>query len=376
MRIVFAGDCVIHNIKKYNCSKEVKNYIKQHDFRICNVEGAFKNSNSIKSDKCGSHVFNNKETGVFLKNIGFNVAALANNHIMDYGIDTLVKTKETLTKLGFHTVGAGKDYSEAYSPLILKKGQEEIAIINVGQAEFGVIKNQNCYGGGYAWINCPYIKEIIQCQKLLGRKVIIFAHCGLEEEIIPMPEWIYCYHELVEMTGMPLIATHPHTVQGYEEYKGQLICYSLGNFIFEHEDCSTEWNRSIIVSLDTLEGKYEIKRVSIKNGFLDFDEDEKFKKDIDNRCELLKDIRGVESRYDDLSEKYWNNIYNKYYSQLIECEKLYVVLKYVLKGIIKRLLRRKNSRNTLLLHNIQIETHRWMVERFLYKENRRKNSEI
>ncbi|MGH2727271.1 MAG: CapA family protein, partial [Actinomycetota bacterium] len=40
-------------------------------------------------------------------------------------------------------------------------------------------------------------------------------------------------HALIDAGADMVIATHPHWVQGAEIYKGHLIAYSLGNFVFD-----------------------------------------------------------------------------------------------------------------------------------------------
>jgi len=45
-----------------------------------------------------------------------------------------------------------------------------------------------------------------------------------------------------------VIATHPHWVQGAEVYKGHLIAYSLGNFVFD-QTWSTETQEGASLSL-------------------------------------------------------------------------------------------------------------------------------
>ena len=40
MKLLFVGDCVIQDANKYSIAPEVVDYIKEHDYRICNFEGA------------------------------------------------------------------------------------------------------------------------------------------------------------------------------------------------------------------------------------------------------------------------------------------------------------------------------------------------
>ena len=40
-------------------------------------------------------------------------------------------------------------------------------------------------------------------------------------------------HKIIEAGADLIIGHHPHVVQSIEEYKGKLIFYSLGNFVFD-----------------------------------------------------------------------------------------------------------------------------------------------
>jgi poly-gamma-glutamate synthesis protein (capsule biosynthesis protein) len=224
---------------------------------------------------------------------------------------------------------------------------------------------------GYAWINHPQLKKIIKEQKEKYENVIVFAHCGLENVSIPLPEWRELYHEIVDLTDSPFIATHPHIIQGYEEYKNNPICYSLGNFYFEKEMGGQEWNRSLLISIDTETGEYKIRPASVVDGVLDFDDTEECSKIIKERNEMITDGK-LEERANQLAKEMWQEVYSDYYNQLIEGESALKVLKYLIKGIAKKILKRtsKSHRETMLLHNLQIETHRWVTERYLYGENK------
>jgi poly-gamma-glutamate synthesis protein (capsule biosynthesis protein) len=53
---------------------------------------------------------------------------------------------------------------------------------------------------------------------------------------------------LIDAGADMVIATHPHWVQGAELYKGRLIAYSLGNFVFD-QTWSTETQQGAALDL-------------------------------------------------------------------------------------------------------------------------------
>lgn len=148
MKILFCGDIVI-NDTHLDISDNLLKIFKESDYRICNFEGPLIKEDSKKIIKAGSHVYNYKESIDFLKSLNINCTALANNHIMDYGLSALKNTVEVLSQNKICSIGAGKTFNEAYEPLGLNLNSEKICIINACQAEFGVLKNPyyEKYGG-------------------------------------------------------------------------------------------------------------------------------------------------------------------------------------------------------------------------------------
>jgi hypothetical protein len=55
-------------------------------------------------------------------------------------------------------------------------------------------------------------------------------------------------HQIIDEGPDFLIANNPHWVQNTEVYKGKLIVYSTGNFIFDQLD--TETQRSVSIDID------------------------------------------------------------------------------------------------------------------------------
>lgn len=381
MKLLFCGDVVL-NSHFITFSNSIIKYFNTFDYRITNFEGSIINENSKKLIKCGPHVNNHIYSIDFLKSLNFNYVALANNHILDYGANSLEYTINLLKKNKIEAFGAGLSFDNAYEPLIIEKQKEKICIINACQAEFGVLKEKkyNCNQIGYAWINSPLIKKIIKENLIKCDKVILFIHAGMENQIIPLPEWKQVYHEfanIIEGKGI-IVATHPHIVQGYEIYNKTPIYYSMGNFVFYNEEQknNVEWNRSLIVSYDTQQNVSLGIPVSINNMVLDFDNTDSFKNDIKKRCDIIQNDLELQDLANQIAEKSWKDFYKSYYElinnnkRLIDCSLLDLIKEIIKRSCIKVLRKKIKTHETIdeimLLHNIQIESHRWCVERYLY----------
>ncbi|MFY9589027.1 MAG: CapA family protein, partial [Actinomycetota bacterium] len=82
----------------------------------------------------------------------------------------------------------------------------------------------------------------------LADVVIVYPHWGQEYVAKPNADQIRVAHALIDAGADMLIATHPHWVQGAEVYKGHLIAYSLGNFVFD-QTWSTETQEGAALQL-------------------------------------------------------------------------------------------------------------------------------
>lgn len=162
-----------------------------------------------------------------LKEAGFDVMSVANNHSFDFSVQGFKDTSQNLEKAGIKALG--------------KKGQ-----ILIGKRK----------GLSIAWIGFSYFDEHnslknLKEAKALVRKaskkadmVVISVHAGAEGtgamRIRNQTEFFFgenrgnlvqFSHTMID-NGADLILGHsPHVPRALELYKGKLIAYSLGNFM-------------------------------------------------------------------------------------------------------------------------------------------------
>jgi len=227
---------------KYAFSK-VKEILKSGDIVFGNLESPMTNSSKSLSRnrkivlKCSPDAIEG------LKDAGFNVLSLANNHIMDYYEQGLMDTIEILDKYGIHHSGAGKDWESARKP----------AIIEVNNITFGLLSYSEMVR--YVYAGSPSISYVAGKDKAgampvdyeiisediaaLRDKVDILAvslHWGIEESFRISGQQIELARKLVDEGADMILGHHPHQFQGMEIYKGKPIIYSLGNILFDQND--------------------------------------------------------------------------------------------------------------------------------------------
>src|SRR5690554_2446403 len=235
---VFVGGDVVnyHQEDGKVIDKDLEAIIQGAGLSVCNFEAPVAGSGKpiLKS---GPHHCQLPNTVDGLKEQGFDVLLLANNHIMDYGPEGLRATIERAKFANIETLGAGLCSQAAYQPLIKDVEGLKVGMLNACEAQFGVLDYfQPESEAGYAWINHRYIDEQVLKLKQTCDYVIVFSHAGLEHYHIPQKEWRARYKHLCNLGADAVIGSHPHVPQGYERHKESVIFYSLGNFYFDSKN--------------------------------------------------------------------------------------------------------------------------------------------
>ncbi|MGD9590275.1 MAG: CapA family protein [Pyrinomonadaceae bacterium] len=167
--------------------------------------------------------------GRYLKDAGFDVVSLANNHALDFGSNGAASTRQTLDSLGIRHAGSDKS---SFSTAELEVKGVKVAFI--GFAHNAVVPNVN---------------DLVSAARLVREAdrtadiVVVSFHGGAEgtdNQNVPNRTEMYfgekrgnlpAFSRAVIDAGADLVVGHgPHVLRGLELYKDRLIAYSLGNF--------------------------------------------------------------------------------------------------------------------------------------------------
>ncbi len=209
------------------------------DLRIVNCECAL-TAATREVWKSGS-VFKGQPRHVrALTAVPFDVACLANNHVLDYGVRGLRDTLNALHRGGIRTVGAGLSEDEAYEPLRLSIDGTPVCIVNFSEGEN--LTEARGGPGVFGW-DIARAASLVERGRKQGAVVIAIGHCGLEYVPSPPPYVAAAFHALVDAGAHAVVGHHPHVPQGIEWYRGRPIVYSLGNFVF-YQPADLAWRRT------------------------------------------------------------------------------------------------------------------------------------
>lgn len=232
--VFFAGDFCSHpSTSKITVSDELRSTIQSCDLKVVNFEVPLKPDTSLPPQQY-ERFWQNDDAPDFLRGLGFNLFSIANNHVFDWGEEGFKKTK---TILGDQSFGAGS-YDEAYTVKVCEVKGIKVGFLALSYAAYtGVFDDVLQHKG----LGCAYINDLRVNHDIMEAKkhvdfLFVLPHDGIEYIDVPLPETIARYRDFIDYGADGVIASHPHCPQGWEEYKGKPIFYSLGNFLFNSKE--------------------------------------------------------------------------------------------------------------------------------------------
>lgn len=307
MSLRFVGDIKIDKPLNGRISIDVVNLLTDGGQVIANLESPL-TYGKLNSPKWASLKQSPKRV-TDLRMINVKVVSLANNHMLDYGIKGVYDTLKYLDSAGILHAGAGKNINDALKPIELKLGSEKFHFYSLTTTlpfESGAAKGKP--GVGPIKVRCVYYFDPVGLQEGPGRPPITFCEydpndmrrisralkndtrAGIKP-IVAM-HWGMAYqknitdyqreigHKLIENGAELVIGHHPHVLQEIEFYRGKMIFYSLGNFLWESggiRQKRNKWNpwppqygewkmspTTFIADLDYIRGEYKVRIIPIK----------------------------------------------------------------------------------------------------------------
>jgi len=160
------------------------------------------------------------------------VAALANNHAMDYGPEGLVATIAALDERGIAHAGAGTTTEEAWTEARIACPGGTLSVLSCGFDNEASSFSESM-GAALAPVDIERLGKRIEACRETSLAVVVMLHWGLEYDTAFTRSEQLAARALVDSGADLVLGSGPHVVQGLEEYHGALICYSLGNLVFD-----------------------------------------------------------------------------------------------------------------------------------------------
>lgn len=241
MELFFCGDIMPGGVLPYQdeyIAPDLMEYMKGFDFRIGTLEAAIGTGlpyDPVKMNGRQNIVYARNEDFFRVKEMGFDVVSLANNHVWDLGEEGLRNTIKILKENDIQYCGAGMDIEEASQPAVIEKDGLRVAILAYcmyGNPYLGYVE---LAGSNKAGVNPLDIEKVIvdiKNAKQKYDKVIVLPHWGREYRFEPLPECVQMAKRMVEAGADAVFGSHTHQMQPLIKYKKKPVCFSMGNFLF------------------------------------------------------------------------------------------------------------------------------------------------
>ena len=264
-RFVAAGDWfalgrIPGEVRSRTETAAVLNELKAADIAFANLEAPLttrgvraEKQNTLRADPCQIED---------LLISGVDIVSLANNHMLDYGIDGLADTLVNLERHGVMQVGAGLNLEAARRTAVLEgpggrmgflafastlpqgfaADAERPGIAPIHATAAFVVENplvQEQPGTPPPVITFPLQMDVdvtvesVRKLKAEAEFVVVSAHWGVAGQDAVMDYEREVARALIDAGCDLILGHHPHRLHGVEFYREKPIFYSIGNFVFE-----------------------------------------------------------------------------------------------------------------------------------------------
>ncbi len=200
-----------------------------------------------------------------LRQVGFHVAVLSNNHMLDYGYVGMDDTLRRLNEAGIIPIGAGHNLDEARRPVILERNGLRLGILSYtttipynydalpDRPGVAPIHVKTYYEPRYILMteepglpakvinvidpeDLGFLQQQIRQLKKETDAVVVSLHWGVGYYVDQVPYQSELGHAVVDAGADLVVGHHSHTLQGVEVYHGVPIFYSLSHSFYDREN--------------------------------------------------------------------------------------------------------------------------------------------
>ena len=242
--LMFTGDVMIGNqIQNYYnaggidslISEELRSAMNEADITMINNEFCFSTRGEKAANK--QYTFRTDPSYVsILKELGVDIAGLANNHVLDFGKDALVDTFDLFDSEGIYYTGAGRNLNDSAKLVTITVNDKQIGFLAASR----VIPFGSWAAGSGTGVFSMYDPSELIARVTSAKEecdlVFVMVHWGIEHTDVLQSYQISNGHDLIDAGADGIIGMHSHCLQPIEYYKGKPIFYGMGNFIFSQTE--------------------------------------------------------------------------------------------------------------------------------------------
>ena len=184
-----------------------------------------------------------------LKSDGVDVVSLANNHALDHGRGTMLDTIARARGEGLVVVGAGADAAEAYEPRVVDANGRRVAFVGLSMVvPPGWAATSTTAGVASAYDRGRSL-DAVRRAATGADHVVVLIHWGTELSRCPAAAQVRLANDLHAAGADVVAGHHPHVLQGTDLRSERATAYSLGNFVWYHNQPPSDLTAMLDVTM-------------------------------------------------------------------------------------------------------------------------------
>ncbi|WP_427172523.1 CapA family protein [Arthrobacter sp. 92] len=267
MRLVLLGDVMLGRLVNEHLRKAPAAYpwgdtlpvLRAADLRFANLECVLADGGQPQPRKV-FHFRSDLKNVETLKAAGIDVVSLANNHVLDFGVDAFRETPDVLDLAGILHAGAGLNLETARHPAIMTAGSTTVGFLAFTDNQPDWEAAPHHPGVYYVPVDAvdrrtSGLLELVRHTKAMVDILVVSAHWGPNWGAEVPPAHQALGRALVEAGADVVFGHSAHIFRGVEIHQGRPIIYSAGDFVDDYAVDPEERNdQSFIFGLETHDG--------------------------------------------------------------------------------------------------------------------------
>ncbi|GAA5197996.1 CapA family protein [Arthrobacter gyeryongensis] len=246
MRIALLGDVMLGRLVNDQLKVAAPGYpwgdtlpvLRQADIRFANLECVLADDGKPAAGKM-YHFRSDAKNVESLRSAAIDVVSLANNHVLDYGVDALLEMLPTLDEHGIVHAGAGIDLESARRAAVRRVRSTAVGFIAFTDNEPGWEATARAPGIHYVPVDSgdrrvKELLDLVRWTKDRNQLLVVSAHWGANWGSKVPPAHQSLARALIDAGSDVVFGHSAHIFRGIEIYRGRPIVYSAGDFVDDY----------------------------------------------------------------------------------------------------------------------------------------------
>jgi poly-gamma-glutamate capsule biosynthesis protein CapA/YwtB (metallophosphatase superfamily) len=216
--------------------RDVADLFSKADIAFVNLESPFWDKKPIGNSEL---IFRADPDAIAaLRFAGIDVVSTANNHARDCYDQGVGFTLDWLKENGIAVAGSGENAAAAHAGSVIERNGWRFGFLGYTFDQSN--GNHPDVDPRIAMLDADQMRRDVAAMKPKADVVIVSMHAGAEYWTHTHPIQTAFAHAAIEAGAKVVVGHHPHVVQPVERYRDGLICYSLGNLVFDQQRKETK----------------------------------------------------------------------------------------------------------------------------------------